>query len=126
MNIKKTLFLVTMVFFHATHASIIDKPAKCPSVEAVKAVGIGVQLKKTSHSTWAIINHKQRYDTKDVWDFAQLEVTARDEEGAKAQAYKELMSLTRVYGPRFWDLEEIWLCDYYGYMGQHAIAFARS
>ena len=84
MKFKVLTILSAAFVLQSAHALTLNQPEKCPGVAAVKSAGIGEDVRKLSNSKWAVINHRNNYDTKDMWDFALFDIIANDEAAKSA------------------------------------------
>ena len=102
--------LVTFALSQSAFAQTIDKPEACPSIDAIKAVGVNdagdSMLGWLAHN----INH---YNTKDKWLFGTL-VSATNKEDAIKEGNENIKQFSGVEGPQKIpdNTDNTWACIY--------------
>lgn len=108
-NINVKFLLMTMsialITIFSAPLAFADSPSKknqCPSVEAIKQVGLN-DVRLLADSTWAAANLRNNYGTSFEWTFVlgsdYKKVKNLDE--ARQRAMQELQTLTFESGPHY-------------------------
>lgn len=86
------------------------KPELCPTVAAIKSVG--VQQADTSLLGWQVASDKNHFGTKELWQFVMIMVgdQSQSEEEVLAKANSKIGSLTLMSGPE--ENNRHWECTY--------------
>jgi hypothetical protein len=99
------------------------KPAACPSMSALKAVGINLVLKK--YGVWYGGVKNANYATKENWTFVIGEFLAKNQDEARSKIIASLNSMTLFEGgpqPFIIQGKDSWLCAYRDQSGHFASA----
>lgn len=105
LTLSIALFLVQPAFAK----SDVPQPQACPSVSAIKAVGVNLAI-DTGMVGWAGANLSNTYNTPEEWSFLIFGISANDETDALAKANSAISTLTLVDGPS--KTEKEWGCIY--------------
>ena len=111
------ILLISMSQFSS---AAFAKPDSCPSISALKAVGV-TQIVH-DEGLWYGAVQSAKYDTNDNWTFTIGQFEAKNEHEAKAQALNALSSLTLEQGPVSFTVEGIdsSICLYKDHAGHTA------
>ena len=123
MRMKKLLITSIVIFItQSAFALMSDKPAICPSVNAIQSVGVSVaekcQYGFCSDDMWMAFEMRNSYGTEDDWTFGMISVMhVNSANDAVARANEILSSLTFIRGPEQFitpDGRLVWECRYEG------------
>lgn len=121
MQNKLLTFLITLFFIQPAFATTMNKPKTCPSVNALKTVGIS-SVSSAGRLGWIGYNTKNRYDTSEEWDFLLFGTYAKDEAEAIKNANALISFLHHIIGPI--QDHEGWVCTYATSKDSEPIGFA--
>lgn len=85
---SKILFLsIALIFTQSTFASLIRSQVECPTIDAVKSVGLH-QASSITNGYWFVSNI-DKFNTSEEWSFTMV-VTAESQEDAVVQGNEGL------------------------------------
>ena len=127
MKLKKLVAMTIALLFVQTNfaAHLQDEPNACPSLSALKSVGLQLVFRDTTWG-WMGISDHQQYDTNVKWTFGIFipgQVT--DQQDALVKGTARLAQLDQVQGPLNMGEhnDNRWGCFYSGGEDNVAIAF---
>jgi len=100
---KKTFIAIIcsmlMLLTNTLHAQSKLDPDKCPSIEAIKALGLN-WAEEIDHQVWAVGHSADAYDTNMKWVFYMGKFPAKNRDDAISVVGKiALMNLKFFHGP---------------------------
>ena|SRR3990167_4594069 len=122
---KSKLLLVAtslLAFSTAVHA-FPTKPAKCPSVASIAAVGLNKNVvEQDKDGLWVVGMMKHNYDTRDTWTFVVGKINAKNKNDAFQKASASLAGLSFAQGPVAVERINRWACGYNSAAGYAAVS----
>lgn len=123
MQCKLLSLTITLLLLQpALAAADISQPKACPSIEAIKAVGVNMAT-GPGILGWVAVNLKNTYDTPEEWSFLIYGISALDENEAITKANNSIASFSLYSGPNIDDNNE-WGCIYTSQDENNGIALA--
>lgn len=115
----KKLLLSTVALFmtQSSFALSADVPTTCPSVNAIRSVGVSI-AEKYRDDIWMTFETRNNYGTENDWSFGMFAVTANSSNEAVDIANQQLSSLTYISGPTEFTTPRgrvVWECRYEGH-----------
>ena len=117
LRIMSSVLLLSLC--HTSFADLPPKPASCPSISAIQAIGI--TYIEQDDGAWYAGVLTNNYATNDKWTFALGSITAASESEARQKATDSLASLTLQRGPMPTNFEK-WVCLYNNKAGYNTVA----
>src|SRR5436190_22101752 len=97
MKLKLTIASVIILFSAGTFAATVTpKPAKCPSISAIKSVGVNAA--RTFENIWIAYQASNTYDTSDSWFFG-VSTSATNANDAIVMGNQNINKLKLYSGP---------------------------
>jgi hypothetical protein len=114
MKIKNLLLIISILALsNNVLANKLDKPIKCPSVEAISQISFDTVEPCKDSWTVKIINNK--FDTDDNWEFIAFPIIAENKTQALEKAHEAMKSMEN-YDPEPTEIgDDKWLCGYASY-----------
>jgi len=114
--IKQTSSITLLLAITNIHAG--NAPERCPSVSAIKQVGLQIAI--PIGDSWAAGTYNQKYDTHEDWTFIFMDIKAASNAEAFARSNAALQSLVFQAGPI--NSSTTWMCTYSDQQGYPAYA----
>ncbi|STY28339.1 hemin binding protein Hbp [Legionella wadsworthii] len=110
LQVMNAVLLLSLSQF--SFGALPPKPNACPSVSALKAIGVSDMIKEDGQ--WYGAVQSNNYNTTDKWTFVIGAFRATDESDAKQQALRAINSLSFLSGPEAFNMDgqDSWICGY--------------
>ena len=108
---KKIFLTAGIAFFLSMNAWADNKPSACPSVAAIKKIGLSGNIIQDNDGKWYAGRTSQNYETKEKWTFVIGGITAANKVDAMKKAKDALATLCYRSGPKKAPANK-WLCLY--------------
>ena len=111
---KRLIIAASILALSAAAHALPSKPAKCPSVDSIRAVGLSTDAVEQDRNdgTWAVGFWRSKYDTVDSWSFIIGKIPARNNIEAYEKAKAALASISFKSGPVAAAQINRWMCGY--------------